>query len=195
MWAMPDRTSSGMPVPQRVWSSLFPPSFLLPYHFRWVVHAFQLQRQNIIGPELSFVAARAFDSFKLSRAAHEIPAAFGRRRPLLPKNLTIGVHGQLFAIVQSVHFKSVRVKYTFHLLGETHHHAIFGFRAHDFHRLGPGALALLNHQRMARTIRDFDGMGCLRLFAADFTLNFDVGTRRLVFSLAFVLLVFVLRHG
>src|ERR1700674_5135320 len=173
MSAVPDTQSSGTPLLQHVWSSLFPPSSLFPNYFAWVVNAFKVQHQNIIGVKLSFVGAAAFDPFELPRTTHEAPASFSGRWALLRENLAHALPRYLFAVVQSVHFKTMNMKSALHFLGETDRHCILGLLAHDHHRLGPIALAFRDHQSVPGTIRNFDRVLRLRFVTANFAFNFD----------------------
>src|SRR5271165_2054766 len=102
MSAVPDRLSSGTPLPPCVCSSLVPPSFLLRSHFGWIVNAFQFQYQNIIGVEFALVGTAALDSFEFSGASHEAPTTVAVHGTLFRQQLTPALPGQFFAIVKGV---------------------------------------------------------------------------------------------
>src|SRR5437660_2783737 len=173
MSAEPGTQSSGTPLLQRVWSSLFPPSFLFSNHFRWVVNAFKFQRQNIIGFELLFVGAAAFDPFELPGAAHQTPAPFSGRWALFRQHLAHALPRELFAILQGVHFKTMDMKRAFHPLGETDRHSVLGLPAHHHHWLRPVALTFRANQSMYVTIRNLDRVLRIRFVAPNFAFNLD----------------------
>src|SRR5580658_105707 len=101
---------SGTPL-LRCSSSSRVPSFLFPNYFGWVVNAFQLQYQNIIGVDLFFVGAAAFDPFELPSTTHQTPAPSGGRGAFLRRHLAHALPGYFFAIVQGVSFETADMKH------------------------------------------------------------------------------------